>query len=118
LPPLPSLSEAAEAARRHAIGEFPPIEDGTPEDAGATEAAIEVSRSRLMAVMDPEASQGGSGTGPTPWPEPRAVAVAAGSGATDAAGSTLLLRTTAASRPFDRVGEVAAPSAEEPQPRD
>jgi hypothetical protein len=120
LPPLPSLSEAMEAARRHAIGEFPPIEDAspdTPDGAGATEAAIEVSTSRLMAVMDPDATQGRSGTGPTPWPEPRAVVVAAGAGGTDATGSTPLLRTTAASRPFDRATGVA-PSAEDSRTRD
>lgn len=121
LPPLPSLSEAMEAARRHAIGEFPPIEEDasleTPDGAGTTEAAIEVSTSRLMAVMDPDATQGSSGTGRTPWPEPRAVVVAAGTGGTDATGSTPLLRTTAASRPFDRATEVAA-SVEDSRTRD
>jgi hypothetical protein len=97
LPPLPSLAEIAEAARRAAAGEFEAI----AADAGATPAPeptiaatpaetpsdADVTESRLMAVMHPDASHGGGPVG-APWEPPYAVSVAAGSGAAGAAGAT------------------------------
>jgi hypothetical protein len=121
LPSLPSLSDAAEAARRHAITEFAPIDEAADDAVGdnaTVDGAVEVSASRLMAVMDPAASAA-SGTGATsPWPEPHAIAVPAGAVditagteaggpgeklAPVAAGSRTLLRSTPAARPIDRL---------------
>ena len=126
LPSFPSLDEIAEEARRGAAAEFasldaefgsnPAAEASTASDVlppsddtsdPATADAI-VSESRLKAVMDPEASLGGSPEGAPPWEAPYAVSVAAGSGTTDTAaedephsrvGSTLL-RTVRAIRPM------------------
>ena len=119
LPSLPSLSDAAEAARRHAISEFAPLGDSSVDTTGddrSTDGAAEVSPSRLMAVMDPDASQG---TPASPWPEPRVVAVAAGPGNATAQvqpaggpdqhpepvapGSRTLLRSIPTGRPMDRL---------------
>jgi hypothetical protein len=125
VPSLPSLADAAEAARRNAVAEFAPIDeagaDARPDDE-TTDDTVEVSTSRLMAVMAPAASTP-PGTGTTsPWPEPRAIAVPAGASAaadgneagrsgTDAqadrapvtVGSRTLLRSMPAARPMDRL---------------
>jgi hypothetical protein len=81
LPALPSLAEAAEAARRHAAAEFAPIDEPgiTPApDGGSESVPIEVSPSRLLAVMDPDSAKATQGEGINTWREPHAIAVAAG----------------------------------------
>ena len=103
MPSLPSLSEAADAAKRHAISEFAAIDDAMidPGAAGATNDGIEVSPTRLMAVMDPDARRGSPGATSPTWPEPHVVAVAAGDGhATEASGSLPLLRSIPTARPI------------------
>jgi hypothetical protein len=130
LPSLPSLSEAAEAAKRHAISEFAALDDAAVDPGsggGTTDDAVEVSPSRLMAVMDPDATRGSSDEAPTTWPEPRVVVVAAGesqaAAPTDtegadqpaepvAAGSYRLLRSIPAARPMERLmGRFGNPAA-------
>jgi hypothetical protein len=129
LPPFPSLAEIAEEARRLAAAEFASLDaevgsipspeasiaaDVThvmPPSDGSSDPSAEdavVTESRLKAVMDPEASRGGSPEGAPPWEAPYAVSVAAGSGTTDAAAETephsrvgsTLLRTVRAIRPM------------------
>lgn len=124
LPPFPSLAEIADEARRSATAEFEQLErDVAVEPApvssvdGATFASDDgmpdatVSESRLMAVMDPDATRGESAKDAPPWEAPYAVSVAAGSGGAtdtevttdsethDRVGSTLL-RTVRAIRPL------------------
>jgi hypothetical protein len=125
LPQLPSLSDAADLARRHAIAEFAPIDEAKLDGAPATgqgaveDETVQVSTSRLMAVMDPEASRASAADAAPPWPEPRAIAVSAGSGGTSPAtstangsdgnvaavpaGSRTLLRSMPTSRPLNRL---------------
>jgi hypothetical protein len=95
LPTLPALDEIAETARRHALAEFAPIEAAAAPPIGievAAEAAVEVSTSRLMAVMDPEALGRVDGDVSQPAPEPVAIA-----------GSGRLLRAIPSIRPMDRL---------------
>jgi hypothetical protein len=120
LPAFPSLADVADEARREATGEFENLDGETGAapalDATATAtAALDetssdaiVSETRLMAVMDPGASQGENPDAAPPWEAPSVVSVAAGSGSTEAAaepepygrvGSTLL-RTVRAIRPM------------------
>lgn len=138
LPPFPSLTDIADEARRGASVEFasldaevgtnpaPELEAAAPGEApaapepvaassdGATDGLDEsmadgtVSESRLMAVMDPEATQGGNTESTEPWEAPHAVSVAAGSSGPEApaqpephgrVGATLL-RTVRAIRPM------------------
>lgn len=111
MPELPSLSDAAEAARTNALAEFGPLDDATAASASGADVpdgdAIEVSASRLMAVMDPTAASNSSGATGQPWPEPLAVPVPAGVGATSAPpandGSRRLLRATPSIRPMERL---------------
>jgi hypothetical protein len=119
LPPFPSLADIADEARRGATAEFESLDRQT--DAGSPPSATDadaptldntpdalVTESRLMAVMDPEASHGGSAAATPPWEAPSVVSVAAGSGATDTAlepeahnrGGSTLLRTVRAIRPM------------------
>lgn len=133
LPPLDRIAdEAREAASKEfAAGDAPPLAAATAEPATepatetatqkATEAAgaddepgndLAVSESRLMAVMDPEATSSPREGDPSrDWAQPMAVSVAAG--ATDAASDTgsaeadggskvgsTLLRTVRAIRPL------------------
>ena len=115
LPPFPALADIADEARRGASAEFESrdretgaISQPSFADADATldnSPDALVTESRLMAVMDPEASPGGS-SATTPWEAPSVVSVAAGSGtaapapeAHDRGGSTLL-RTVRAIRPM------------------
>ncbi len=136
VPSLPSLSDAAEAARRHAVSEFAPIDevpDELAEDAGSADEAAEVSQSRLMAVMDPHAAHGPPALVAAPWPEPRATAVPAGAGLatarTDeagesdqhgpvAAGSPMLLRSIPTIRPMDRLRGRNRSPGDDLDPRD
>jgi hypothetical protein len=118
LPPFPSLADAADEARRGASAEFesrdretaavsPPsaIDADAPTLDNTADALV--TESRLMAVMDPEASHGGSPAA-TPWEAPSVVSVAAGSGTPEAApapeapnrGGSTLLRTVRAIRPM------------------
>ncbi len=130
LPSFPSLAEIAEEARRGATAEFasldaeagsiPAPEAMAAEDAPLAPDAISVptldeapgdaivSESRLMAVMDPDASSGVGHEAAPPWEAPYAVSVAAGSGTSEPlaepephgrVGSTLL-RTVRAIRPM------------------
>lgn len=131
MPPFPSLVEIAADARRSALAEFehlepgadtlPPPETSEPSDTVA-ESVVEpvasqpedsasdatVSQSRLMAVMDPDATRGSDADQAPAWEAPYAVSVAAGSSATGEPaeaqpqgrmGSTLL-RTVRAIRPM------------------
>lgn len=119
LPPFPSLSDIADQARRGASAEFERLdrETGAASPPSATDARAPmlddapdalVTESRLMAVMDPEASHGGSPATAQPWEAPSVVSVAAGSGTTDTApepdapkrGGSTLLRTVRAIRPM------------------
>jgi GNAT superfamily N-acetyltransferase len=120
LPSLPSLTQAADAARRQAAVEFAlreePAAGATGSDDSADDGA-EVSTSRLMAVMAPAASSGRGAEVARPWePAPRAIAVSAGVGAATAganeskeaeatatAGSRALLRAIPSTRPMDRL---------------
>lgn len=118
LPPFPSLADIADEARRMASAEFESLdrETGAASSPSATDAGAPVlddapealvTESRLMAVMDPEASHGGSPEAAPPWEAPSVVSVAAGSGPAETAsepavanrGSTLL-RTVRAIRPM------------------
>ena len=131
LPPFPSLAEIADEARLSATAEFEGLDrDDAVEPAPETAASeattagyaasslsadddmpdATVSESRLMAVMDPDATRGEGASDASPWEAPYAVSVAAGSGATDTeatsdsdahgrVGSTLL-RTVRAIRPM------------------
>ena len=112
MPSLPSLSDAADAARRHAISEFAPIDETTIETPGddAIDATTDVSPSRLMAVMDPDASRVAPTATATPWPEPMAIAVTAG--------SQPLLRSMRASRPLDRIRHRNRAAGEDPDRAD
>ena len=130
VPPMPSLSDAADLARRHAIAEFAPIDEanldaapGQKTDEKTVDEAIEVSTSRLMAVMEPVASRTSTADAPLPWPEPRAVAVSAGSGSTSteantAAGSRTLLRSVPATRPLNRLLGWDRKSGDDPDRKD
>lgn len=118
LPPFPSLADIADEARRMASAEFESLdrETGAASSPSATDAGAPVlddapealvTESRLMAVMDPEASHGGSPEAAPPWEAPSVVSVAAGSGPAETTsepavvnrGSTLL-RTVRAIRPM------------------
>jgi hypothetical protein len=117
LPPFPSLADIADEARRGASAEFESRDReigaiSQPSSADADAPALDnapdalVTESRLMAVMDPEASSLGGSPAATPWEAPSVVSVAAGSGTTapapeahDRGGSTLL-RTVRAIRPM------------------
>ena len=125
MPPFPSLADIADAARHNATGASPAaatleatqdaeaLDSAVPPPAAVTGTSIgtEVSEQRLMAVMDPEAANGGVAA-TTPWEAPRAVSVAAGSSAVRAANATepepeahgrvgsTLLRTVRAIRPM------------------
>lgn len=138
LPPFPSLTDVADEARRGASAEFasldadvgttlapeldataPAAAPAAPEPFEASSdtaaAALEesmpdatVSESRLKAVMDPDATQGGDTESAQPWEAPYAVSVAAGATEPDApaepephgrVGATLL-RTVRAIRPM------------------
>lgn len=119
LPPFPSLADIADEARRGASAEFESLDRGSgaaslPSAADAGAPALEnapdalVTESRLMAVMDPEASHGESSLAAAPWEAPSVVSVAAGSGSTETApdaeaasrGGSTLLRTVRAIRPM------------------
>jgi len=119
LPPFPSLADIADEARRGASAEFESLdhETGTGSPPSATDAGAPmldsapdalVTESRLMAVMDPEASHGGSPVATPAWEAPSVVSVAAGSGTTETAlepeaqhrGGSTLLRTVRATRPM------------------
>ena len=118
LPSLPSLSEAADAARRQAAAEFAllkePAAGATVEDDTADDGA-EVSTTRLMAVVG--ASSGNGTDVARPWESaPRAIAIPAGdraatSGANESnqteapadVGSRPLLRSVPSTRPMDRL---------------
>ena len=126
VPQMPSLSDAADVARGHAIAEFAPIDeanlDAAPGEKTVDE-AIEVSTSRLMAVMEPVASRTSTADAPLPWPEPRAVAVSAGSGSTSsevdaAAASRTLLRSVPATRPLNRLLGWDRKSGDDPDRKD
>ena len=112
VPPLPSLSEVAEAARRHAMDEFAPIDDALvdPTVIEATATAAAVSPSPGVAVMDPDATRGVPTLAATGWPDPGAVAVPAGSGT--------LLRTMPSARPLDRLLGRNRGSGEDPVRKD
>ncbi len=120
LPPLPSLTEAADAARRQAVAEFASLDEPAAGATGGDDAAddgVEVSTSRLMAVMDPTAPGGTGAEVARPWEsEPRAIAVPAGVGAATTganesnepespagAGSRPLIRAIPSTRPMDRL---------------
>lgn len=122
MPSLPSLADAAEAARRHAIAEFAPIDEANadpPRDDDSADDTAEVPAARLKAVMDPIAATAFGSQGRSPWPQPHAIAVPAGAGATApanaetgeadenaapvAVGSGRLLRSTPATRPMERL---------------
>ena len=119
LPPFPSLADIAEEARQRASAEFESLDRETA--AVPTPGAMEtdartlddakdalVTESRLMAVMDPEASQGEGPAATPPWEAPSVVSVAAGSGMTEPVpapeahtrGGSTLLRTVRAIRPM------------------
>jgi GNAT superfamily N-acetyltransferase len=120
LPSLPSLAETADAARRQATAEFALLEEpaeGTAGGGDTADDAVEVSPSRLMAVMASDASSGSGIDVARPWESaPRAIAVPAGVGAAAApaneskesearagAGSRPLLRAIPSTRPMDRL---------------
>ena len=127
MPSLPSLLEAADAAKRQAASEFSPLDEPTATATGdddTADDATEVTNSRLMAVMAPGASSGGGANGARPWEHAQqAVAVPAEGGATtaDAADANEgapesnelkasvvvetrpLLRTIPSTRPMDRL---------------
>ena len=118
LPPFPSLADIADEARRGASAEFENLdrETGAGSPPSATDAGAPmldsapdalVTESRLMAVMDPEASHGGSPEATPAWEAPSVVSVAAGSGTEPALepeahnrGGSTLLRTVRAIRPM------------------
>lgn len=108
VPPFPPLAEIAEEAERGAASEFANLDKEAGLATAADDLGLEtaISESRLMAVMDPNASRGAGGDAAQPWEsEPRAVIVAAGSGVADetdpsAGGRATLLRTTASIRPM------------------
>ena len=124
MPSHPSLSDAADVARRQATAESGvpdvPADHADLTDATTdftTDGAVEVSASRLMAVMAPAASDGSVVDAARPWEAvPSAVAVPAGVGAAtaDANGSTEpmsevsdgarpLLHAIPSTRPMDRL---------------
>ncbi len=124
LPVFPSLAEIGERARGGSAAEFAALETAAEalasEPAGAsvaTDPEATISESRLMAVMDPDATHPDA-EGSRPWEAPYAVSVAAGSipagapagpEAPSRVGSTLL-RTVRAIRPMsgdrhDRSGD-------------
>lgn len=120
MPSLPSLTEAADAARRQADAEFALLEEPAAGATGVDDTAddgAEVSTSRLMAVMAPGASSGSGAEVARPWePAPRAIAVPAGVSAATAGanesnepeapasvGSRPLLRAIPSTRPMDRL---------------
>lgn len=118
LPPFPSLADIADEARRGASAEFESRDretaaaspsSATDADPATLDTAADalVTESRLMAVMDPEASHGGSPAAAPPWEAPSVVSVAAGSGTETAPepeaanrGNSTLLRTVRAIRPM------------------
>lgn len=134
IPPFPQLADIAETARRTATAEFAgtettaetaipdgaissaaPASEPAGTEASPATADLEtnapeavVTESRLMAVMDPEATRTEDGQPAHPWDAPSVVSVAAGTGdetsgaepeAPSRVGSTLL-RTVRAIRPM------------------
>lgn len=120
LPSRPSLTEAADAARRQAAVECALVEEpaaGATRSDDTADDGAEVGISRLMAVMAPAASSGSGAEVARPWePAPRAIAVPAGvstatAGANESedaealaiAGARPLLRAIPSTRPMDRL---------------
>ena len=125
MPALPALDKIADEAREAASKEFAADADGAPTEAAvdavptaestgveASDAEAAVIESRLMAVMDPEATASQREADPSrEWAQPMAVSVAAGSTGNPAEAATAeadsgskvgstLLRTVRAIRPL------------------
>ena len=76
LPPLPSLSDIAEAARRRAAPESAPLDDepggssdepGGPAGGDGAGEDVEVGATGLVAIMDPAAASEGVASAARPW---------------------------------------------------